>query len=74
MGAADKIAEPLVEEPNADARRFSAEKSSAGMLGQTAKKVFLIERQRGIGFNTSAKSFHSLDSCFLKHPGLWQEV
>lgn len=31
------------------------------MLGQTAKKVFLIERQHGIGFNTSAKSFHGLD-------------
>lgn len=39
-----------------------------------AKKVFLIEWQRGIGLNKSAKSFHSLNPHFTEHIQLWQDV
>lgn len=39
-----------------------------------AKKVFLIEWQRGIGLNKSAKSFHSLNPNFTEHIQLWQDV
>lgn len=82
-GAADKIVELLVEKPNADVRRFSAahgENDRSGRVqrgcseGQMAKKVFLIEWQRGISFNKSAKSFHSLNPHFTEHTQLWQDV
>lgn len=82
-GAADKIVELFVEKPNADVKKFSAshgENDHSGRVqqrcsaGQMAKKVFLIEWQRGIGFNKSAKSFHSLNSLFTKHTQLWQYV
>lgn len=39
-----------------------------------AKKVFLIDWQRGIGLNKSAKSFHSLNPHFTEHTQLWQDV
>lgn len=82
-GAADKIVELLVEKPNADARRFLAahgENDRSGRVqwgcsaGQMAKKVFLIEWQRGMGFNKSAKSFHSLNPHFTEHAQLWRDV
>lgn len=81
--AADKIVEPLVEKPNADVRRFTAthgENDRSGRVqrgcsaGQMAKKVFLIKWQRGLSFNKSAKSFHSLNLPFTEHTQLWQET
>lgn len=65
-GAADKIVELLVAQPNADVRRFSAargENDRWGRVqrgcsaGQTAKKVFLIEWQRGVALISLLRLF-----------------